>query len=108
MFELFIHRFYPTSRTCIKNYHFWHKNDGEKWSRKNSLEIPPCAMPFSDLLITNSKPLLLHGRYEGHFKDALVHSPGAFPSEWKGPTETERWYPLFPKKEQLYILGRQK
>ena len=56
----------------------------------------------------DSKPLLLHGRYQGHFKDALVHSPGAFPSEWKGPTETERWYPLFPKKEQLYILGRQK
>ena len=39
-----------------------------------------------------------------HWCIALV----AFPSEWKGPTETERWYPLFPKKEQLYILGRRK
>jgi len=28
--------------------YFWPKNDGEKWSRKN---IPPCAKPFSDLLI---------------------------------------------------------
>jgi hypothetical protein len=27
------------------------KNDGEKWSRKNIFEIPPCAKPFSDLLI---------------------------------------------------------
>jgi hypothetical protein len=24
------------------------KNDGEKWSRKNVFEIPPCAKPFSD------------------------------------------------------------
>ena len=23
--------------------HFWPKNDGEKWSRKNIFEIPPCA-----------------------------------------------------------------
>ena len=22
---------------------FWHKNDVEKWSRKNIFEIPPCA-----------------------------------------------------------------
>ena len=28
--------------------YFWPKNDGEKWSKKN---IPPCAKPFSDLLI---------------------------------------------------------
>ena len=45
----------------------------------------------------DSKHPLLYGRYQGHFKDALVHSPGAFPLEWKGPTETKQWYPLFPK-----------
>jgi hypothetical protein len=27
----------------VKFYHFWPKNDGEKWSRKNIFEIPPCA-----------------------------------------------------------------
>ena len=26
--------------------HFWPKNDGEKWSRKNIFEIPPCAHHF--------------------------------------------------------------
>ena len=26
--------------------YFWPKNDGEKWSRKNIFEIPPCAKPF--------------------------------------------------------------
>ena len=24
----------------------WPKNDGEKWSRKNIFEIPPCAYHF--------------------------------------------------------------
>ena len=27
----------------MKFYHFWPNNDGEKWSRKNIFEIPPCA-----------------------------------------------------------------
>jgi hypothetical protein len=27
----------------VKFYHFWPKNDGEKWFRKNIFEIPPCA-----------------------------------------------------------------
>jgi hypothetical protein len=27
----------------VKVDHFWPKNDGEKWSRKNIFEIPPCA-----------------------------------------------------------------
>ena len=26
--------------------HFWPKNDGEKWSRKNIFEMPPCARNF--------------------------------------------------------------
>jgi hypothetical protein len=26
------------------------KNYGEKWSRKNIFEIPPCAKPFSENL----------------------------------------------------------
>ena len=30
--------------------YFWPKNDGEKWSRKNIFEIPPCAKPFSENL----------------------------------------------------------
>jgi hypothetical protein len=30
---------------------YWPKYDGEKWSRKNIFEIPPCARPFSDPLI---------------------------------------------------------
>ena len=29
-----------------KFYHFWPKNDGEKWSRKFFFEIPPCAYHF--------------------------------------------------------------
>ena len=27
----------------VKFQYFWPKNDGEKWSRKNIFEIPPCA-----------------------------------------------------------------
>ena len=34
----------------VKFYHFWPKKDGEKWSRKNIFEIPPCAKPFSENL----------------------------------------------------------
>ena len=30
----------------MKFYHFWPKNVDEKWSRKNSFEIPPCASSF--------------------------------------------------------------
>ena len=35
----------------VKFYHFGPKNDGEKWVRKNSFEIPPWAQPFYDRLI---------------------------------------------------------
>ena len=28
---------------CIQKYHFWPKNDGEKWSGKNYFKIPPCG-----------------------------------------------------------------
>jgi hypothetical protein len=28
----------------VKFYHSWPKNDDEKWSRKNTLEILPCAL----------------------------------------------------------------
>ena len=28
---------------CNQKYHFWPKNDGEKWSRKIYFEIPPCG-----------------------------------------------------------------
>ena len=27
----------------VKFLHFWHKNDSEKWSRRNIFGIPPCA-----------------------------------------------------------------
>ncbi len=30
----------------MKVNHFWPKNDGEKWSRKNIFEIPLCRSPF--------------------------------------------------------------
>ena len=33
---------------CKWNQHIWPKNDGEKWSRKNIFEIPPCIKPFSN------------------------------------------------------------
>ena len=33
-YELFIYRFYPQNWICIRNCHFWPKNDGEKWCRK--------------------------------------------------------------------------
>ena len=36
-------RFYPQNGICIQKYHFWPKNDGEKWSRKIYFEIPPCG-----------------------------------------------------------------
>ena len=38
--------FFPQNGICIKNYNFWPKNDGEKWSRKNIFEIPPCGSHF--------------------------------------------------------------
>ena len=37
---------YMTNLTIVcpvKFQHFWPKNDGEKWSRKNIFEIPPYA-----------------------------------------------------------------
>ena len=30
----------------IQKYHFWPKNDGEKWSRNNIFEIPPFTSQF--------------------------------------------------------------
>ena len=36
---------------------FFPKYDGEKWSRKNIFEIPPCARPFSDLLHNKNEDL---------------------------------------------------
>ena len=38
----------------VKFYHFWPKNDGEKWCRNLFFEIPPCAKPFF------GKSFLLH------------------------------------------------
>ena len=34
MYELFIFRSYPKNGICIQKYHFWPKNDGEKWPIK--------------------------------------------------------------------------
>ena len=28
---------------CSQKYHFWPKNEGEKWSGKIYFEIPPCG-----------------------------------------------------------------
>ena len=39
--------FYPQNGICIQKYNFWPKNDGEKWSRKNIFEIPPCRRLLS-------------------------------------------------------------
>jgi hypothetical protein len=33
----------PGPKVSMTFYHFWPKNDDEKWSRKNIFEIPPCA-----------------------------------------------------------------
>ena len=33
--------------SVFKKLHFWPKNDGEKWSRKNIFEIPPCERLLS-------------------------------------------------------------
>ena len=38
-----MHHFYPQNGICNQKYNFWSKNDGEKWSRKNHFEIPPCG-----------------------------------------------------------------
>ena len=43
LLEWFIHRFYPQNGIFIQKCNFWPKNDGEKWSRKNIFEIPPCG-----------------------------------------------------------------
>ena len=53
------HIIYEKSNHCllaqngiwVKFYHFWPKNDDEKWSRKNIFEIPSCGNPFSDPFI---------------------------------------------------------
>ena len=36
------HCFHGQSGIWVKFQHLWPKNDGEKWSRKNIFEIPPC------------------------------------------------------------------
>ena len=41
------HRFYPQNGICLQKYNFWPNNDGEKWSRKNIFEIPPCGRLLS-------------------------------------------------------------
>ena len=38
-----MHRVYPQNGICNQKCHFRPKNDGEKWSRKIYLEIPPCG-----------------------------------------------------------------
>ena len=43
LLDWFIHRVYLKNGICIQKYHFWPKNDGEKWSRKIYFEIPPCG-----------------------------------------------------------------
>ena len=32
----------PSWSKWVKFYHFWPKNDDDKWSRKNIFEVPPC------------------------------------------------------------------
>ena len=38
-----VHRFYPQNGISTLKYHFWPKNDGEKWSIKIYFEFPPCG-----------------------------------------------------------------
>ena len=41
----------------VNFYHFWPKNDDEKWSRKNIFEIPPCALKnYKNILTFNYNP----------------------------------------------------
>ena len=54
LLDWFIHRFYPQNGICNQKYHFWPKNDGEKWFRKIYFEIPPCGrivISFTELVI---------------------------------------------------------
>ena len=67
----------------MKFYHFWPKNDGEKWSIKNIFEIPPCAHhvifitefvllikipPFYEVnSLENGKPREEFQKYFSHF-----------------------------------------
>jgi hypothetical protein len=39
-----------TSYARIFGLKLFLRTDGEKWSRKNTFEIPPCAKPFSENL----------------------------------------------------------
>ena len=58
---------------CSKwNYYFWPKNDGDKWSRKNICDIPPCAKPFSDLQIYFIKGRIFALNYIFSNKNDLV------------------------------------
>ena len=44
----------------MKVNHFWPKNDGKKWSRKNIFEIPSCRSPFLLIHFTSRKGGFLH------------------------------------------------
>ena len=53
----------------------------------------------------DSKPLLLHGRYQGHFKDALVHSPGCIPFGVERSNRDRAVVPSLPKKRAALYPG---
>ena len=45
--------FLPSKLNLYINYNFWPKNDGEKWCRKNTFEIPPCRSHFLPIHFTS-------------------------------------------------------
>ena len=53
----------------------------------------------------DSKHLLLHGRYQGHFKDALVHSPGCIPFGVERSNRDRAVVPSLPKKRAALYPG---
>ena len=53
----------------------------------------------------DSKHPLLYGRYQGHFKDALVHSPGCIPFGVERSNRDRAVVPSLPKKRAALYPG---
>ena len=53
-------------------YHFWPKNDDEKWHRKNYFEIPPCPKPFLENLFYFIEKGIFGSNYKFSNKNDLL------------------------------------
>jgi hypothetical protein len=56
----------------VKFYHFWTRNDDEKWYRKNIFEIPLYAKPFSENLFYFIEGWIFAQNYKFNNKNDLL------------------------------------